>query len=124
MFVALYLRTGQIHIVSYRQRDGNYRTICNKTIKPIDRLNTLAADNTFPGMCRTCKSDHDSMYQADLDDDPRMARNTSQNDYIFYSKWHHGDFMGPKREYEHLVERTWYKLVRYQRLITRSKKHV
>lgn len=124
MFIALFLRNGKIHIVSYRQRDGNYRTICNKTIKPIDRINTMASDNTFSGICENCKSAHDEMYLSDLEHDKAMAHSTSSNNYISLRDYHQADFMGPKNDYETLMDKSWHKLSKYQRLVNRTKKHV
>jgi hypothetical protein len=125
MFIALFLRNGKIHIVSYRQRDGNYRAVCNKTIKPVDRINTIAFDNTFPGICEYCKSAYDEMYRSDLEDDTVMAHNSSTNNYVTLRDLHLVDFMGPKNDYETLLEdKTWYKLAKYQRLVKRTKKHV
>lgn len=124
MFVALFLRNGKVHIVSYRQRDGNYRAVCNKTIKPIDRINTLAFDNTFSGICENCKSAYDDMYHSDLEDDKAMAHSSSSNGYTTLRDLHQAEFIGPKNSYENLMEKSWYKLSKYQRLVNRTKKHV
>jgi hypothetical protein len=99
--------------------NGNYRTMCSKTFTKKMWLNTLAADNTFPGICTTCKTYYDDMYISDLNDDPQMARNEVQMGYYDLPDWHHADIEGPKAKFEDTMDRRWGKLIRYQRQLGR-----
>lgn len=122
MFVVIILRNGDSHAVSYRLNNGGYRTICGKTYAKNFKTNTIASDDTFPGLCRNCKSYHDEMYKDDLEYDPRMARSeasTRYTDVLVYNKL---DIVGPKAHFEQHMERRWPKLIRYQRIPQKIRK--
>jgi hypothetical protein len=118
MFIVIMLRKGDIHIVNYRMSNGNYRTICSKTFSKKLKLNTLAADNTFDGICSTCKHHYDEMYLSDLNVATYMARNETQLKYNNILDFNRYNIEGPQIKYEDAVGRRWWpKLVKYQRLI-------
>jgi hypothetical protein len=119
MFAVIMLRKGDIHIVDYTiNNDKQIRTICQKQFSKKLKPNTLAADNTFPGMCKTCKAFYDEMYISDLNHDPRMARNESQFRYYHLLDAHRYEMEGPQVKFGDRVNwRWWVKLVKYQRLL-------
>lgn len=119
MFVVIMLRAGDVHIVDFTLNSGKqYRTICSKTFSKNLKMNTLAADNTFPGTCSTCKAFYDEMYLSDLNIEPRMARNESQFRYYNLVDYHRYEMEGPTVKYEDRVFRRWWpKLIKYQRLL-------
>lgn len=122
MFAVLFTRNGDVHAVSYRLNNGNYRTICGKNFPKSTMMNTLASDNTFPGICSTCKSYYDEMYLDDLEYDPRLACSESSTKYNDVLEFQRFNIEGPKARYEDLMDRHWQRLVRYQRLAKKSKK--
>lgn len=121
MFVFIMLRTGVTHIVNYRLGSGGFRTICSKTYHKVSQVNsitTLAADNTFPGMCMTCKKYYDEMYLSDLNEEPTMARNEVQLKHENIVDFQRYDIEGPKAKYEDVSGKKWWpKLIKYQRLV-------
>lgn len=122
MFVVITLRNEEAHAVSYRLNNGGYRTICGKTIANNHQMNTYASDDTFPGLCKNCKSYHDEMYKDDLEYDPRMARSeasTRYTDVVVYNKL---DIVGARAKFEQSMERRWPKLIRYQRIPQKIRK--
>lgn len=122
MFVVIILRSGESHAVSYRLTNGSYRTICGKTYAKSASMNTISTDDTFPGMCRNCKSYHDEMYKDDLNYDPRMARSEASSQYKEIPEYHKYDIIGPKAQFEQHFERRWPKLIRYQRMPQKIRK--
>jgi hypothetical protein len=121
MFTVLILRQGPIHIVNWRQPNGGFRTVCSKTFTRSDLMNVIAADNTFPGICSTCKRYTDEMYQSDLDTMPRSARSRPLADVVEFNR---ADFLGPRAKFEDiLVRRVSTKIIKYQRLRNRTKKY-
>lgn len=119
MFIFLMTRKGETHIVNYTMNNGkSFRTVCSKTFSKNLVLNTLAADNTFPGTCETCKSHYDEMYLSDLNIAPTMARNETQFKYPDILDFQRYEIEGPKVKYEDIVDRRWHpKSIKYQRLL-------
>ena len=68
------LRDGTIHILEFRSRSGTFWFVCASSANKQDRVNILAADNTFPGICTDCKLMYYNMYQLDLEDGIVAAR--------------------------------------------------
>lgn len=122
MFVVLILRNGDSHAVAYRLNNGGYRTVCGKSFTKDLKMNTISSDDTFPGLCKNCKSYHDEMYRDDLNYDPRMSRSeasTRYTDVLVYNKL---DIIGPKAQFEDVSDRRWPKLIRYQRIPQKIRK--
>ncbi len=119
MLIFLLTRKGEAHIVNYTMNNGkSFRTICSKTFTKNSLLNTLGADNTFPGTCTTCKAYYDDMYLSDLNIAPAMARNETQFKWPDMLDFHRYEIEGPKVEYEDIAcKRWWPKLIKYQRLL-------
>lgn len=124
MFVLLMLRSGGTHILDLTTHSGKYWSICGYSFNKTQRLNTLAADNTFPGICPDCKFMYDDMYQSDLDEEPTLARNSTPAKHDKYLAYHKSNQKGPKAKYSRIAIHNWDKLVRYQRQAKRTKKHV
>lgn len=119
MFTLLLMRRGPHHIVNYYTH-GIYRTICGESHHKSTKVNTLSADNTFDGLCKTCKHYYDEMYQADLNYYPRDARGSVvfTEDMIYL---HRIDIVGPKAKYSDVMNyRFSSKLNKYKRLILRD----
>ncbi len=119
MLIFLMTRKGETHIVNYTMNNGkSFRTIYSKTFTKNLLLNTLGADNTFPGTCSTCKAYYDEMYLSDLNVEPTMARNETQFKYPDVLEFNRYEIDGPKVKYEDVTERRWWpKLVKYQRIL-------
>jgi hypothetical protein len=124
MFIALFLRNNDVHIVNYRQGDGSYRTICNKTVRLSGKLNTLAVSNTFPGICRICKIDYDKSYHSNLEKFTALSHNVWQSVITYLRSSHYNEFLGPKNMAESRIERRWGKLSKYLRITNRKNKYV
>lgn len=122
MLTVLLLRNGESHIVSYRQPNGNYRTICAKTILKTSRLNTLSLDNTYNGICAICKKHADSMYQDDLNDFTVMARNNSTFHLARRLEHNRDGIEGPSMTYYDIEDRNWQRLNKYKKLVPKAKK--
>lgn len=124
MFVVIMLRNGEAHIVNNRLGDGGYRTVCYKAIaiRKDWTINTIAADDTFPGLCQKCKTDYDEMYLSDLNEEPTMARNETQMKYEDIVEFNRRNYVGARVLYEDVAVRRWWpKLIKYQRLPQRRK---
>jgi hypothetical protein len=119
MIVVLLMRDGSNHIVNYKMHHG-FRTFCYKTIKNNNQINTFSADNTFPGLCRTCKEAFDSMYQDDLDYDPSTARNQFYDKFVDLLTFHRYEYLGPKPKFDPNF-RASKKLEKYQRILKNKK---
>jgi hypothetical protein len=109
MFVFLIDRFNETHIVDFKNIQGKYRTLCAKIFFQKQNIITLAADNTFNGICINCKRYYDEMYLSDLNDDVRMAR-SAMNDHSNIIMFHKMDLLGPRALYESSWERVWSKL--------------
>src|SRR5574339_89618 len=117
MFVFLIDRKGTTHVVDYQNNSGRYRTICSKLFHQKENIITLAADNTFDGLCRDCKRFYDDMYNSDLEDDIQMARSQVQPGMYTLVDFHRMELMGPKDKYEMAWDRVWTKLTRARGLL-------
>lgn len=117
MLTALFLRNQEAHIVSFRLSNGNYRTICGKVTQKKDRVNTLAADNTFPGTCSVCKNFYDEMYQADLNASPNEARSQTVTNMKTKFSWHEYHLIGDSHKYANMDHKFWPKLHKLSKLI-------
>jgi hypothetical protein len=122
MFGIVIMRNGTIHAISYRLTNGSYRSYCGKVLSRNLRMNTLSSSDTFDGMCRNCKSICDEVYRDELNHDLQMVRNSVQFKYYDTIEFQRLDIEGPKAQYEDLTVHHWAKLIKYQRLIQKSKK--
>lgn len=111
MFVFIISRSNDTHVVDWKNIQGKYRTLCGKFLFQRQNIITLGADNTFPGICLTCKRYYDEMYSVDLENDIRMLR-SSIRDHSSLPIFHRYNFRGPKAEYESTLRggRSWNKL--------------
>jgi hypothetical protein len=107
MFIFIMDRFNSTHIVDFKNNQGKYRTICGKYF--FQNIVTLGADNTFNGICKSCKRYYDEMYFSDLEEVIRMARSTT-TDYSSFPEFHRYNFMGPRANYEMTWDRSWGKL--------------
>jgi len=121
MIIVLLLQNGECHISSYRQTNGNYRTICSKTVDKNSNTNTLSADDIFPGTCSICKRYYDEMYSEDSSSKSALVRLSSTSSLKSVLDHHRAGVAGPEIDYYDIDERRWYKLSKYQRLIPKAK---
>lgn len=70
------------HIMNYQLDNHHYFSICGKKILISPTMITLAADNTYPGLCSDCKINSDNYILYDLNNVPRIARNSFQQ-YLY-----------------------------------------
>jgi hypothetical protein len=122
MFIFLIDRHGSTHVVDYQNSQGRYRTLCSKIFTRKDNITTLAADNTFSGLCRECKRYYDDMYNSDLEDDLQMVR-SNQNGMYSLLDFHRAEIMGPKDKHELSLERVWTKLIRARSQLKKLSKY-
>lgn len=111
MFIFIMGRSDDTHVVDFKNIQGKYRTLCGKTFYQKQNITTLGADNTFPGICQTCKKYYDEMYSSDLESDIRILRSTIR-ELSSIPTYHRYDFIGPKAKYEPVWDRAWSKLTR------------
>lgn len=122
MFVFLINRRGQTHIVDfYNPGQARYRAICGNVFFKKDHLITLAADNTFHGICITCRNYYDDMVISDLNFEPQMLRGEPHRleDLLTLNKM---GILGPEDKYYAYFKRSWSKLIRLRSLPNRHKK--
>lgn len=122
MFIIVIGRSGATHIVDYQIRDG-FRSICGKVYSKSDKVNTLAADNIFDGICKTCSRIYADMYTSDLEHDPRMARNNFQQTLYSLLRYHKVNICGPQSKYSYCFGRNWVKLVKAKRALSKNNKY-
>lgn len=111
MFIFILDRFNGTHVVDFKNNQSKYRTLCGKIYFQKQNITTLAADNTFNGMCSVCKKYYDEVYLSDLNEDIRIARAGASN-YKNTLMFHKIDMLGPKASYEIVWERNWSKLSR------------
>lgn len=111
MFVFIMDRARNTHIVDFKNSQGKFRTVCGKNFFQKDIITTLGADNTFHGICKTCKNNFDDLYLLDLNNNLQMVRSVSEI-YSDIIKFHRHDFIGPRALYEDVFYRRWTKLNR------------
>lgn len=116
-------RSGTSHIVSFRLGNGNWRTVCGKVLKKELTMTILAADNTYPGLCSSCKSTEDYIYKQELKYNPRIARNCFQNHMCHTVDYIQNGMMSVSENYHFLEKRHWRKLKQYQLLVPRANKN-
>ena len=132
MFICIQTQKEKIHIVAYEVHGAiadTYRTYCDReiTIKtaatPIKKITTLfAADNTFPGICKNCKSIYDEMYDQDLNYFAADARSSLANHAMIDYFMLKGMPISPK--YEAYMYRAYRKLSRAKnKIAARFKDH-
>jgi hypothetical protein len=110
MLIILMPRLDISHILSYRLDNRNYRSICGKTIIIDPTITTLAADNTYPGLCSNCRIRSDSYILDDLNYAPRNARNSFQEYFLHLRDFIKDEMLGPENKYFYLCNRNWSKL--------------
>jgi hypothetical protein len=115
MFIVLINRLGASHILLYKENKDNWHTLCNKIIQYNITDIKLAADNSYPGLCYSCKTAHDSEYKDKLDHDLRMLYNSYQSDLPYILEDIYNNTFG-NHTYS-LQTRKWRKLNKYKKLI-------
>lgn len=124
MILVIMNRDGQMHIFAYRQVDGNYRTVCEKTIARTSRMNTISSDNSFSGLCDACKKQFDLAYYFNLEYNINILRNKNQLQYYTLRKYHQHEMLGPTESYSYLERKNnWPKLARLKKTLRKVKKY-
>lgn len=108
------------HIMAYEVPNG-YIALCDANV-PKEYTNTLACDNSFDGICKSCKLAYDSSAKWALDGLGGRAYSSSINYNGVLLAYHKGDILGPEPRYEGLLRRKWPKITNLQRLISRKGK--
>lgn len=121
MLTILLLRTGEQHVVSYRQPNGSYRTLCGKVVAKSTLMNTLSADATYSGLCDICKKHADSSYEDDLNDYTAMVRNQSTAHLPRRLEYNRSGIEGPQMDHYGVESRDWHTLNKYKKLIPKAK---
>lgn len=116
MFIFITSRSNETHIVDFKNIQGKYRTLCGKICYQKQNITTLGSDNTFPGICPTCKRYYDEMYKSDLEENIRILRSSIRDNENLLS-YHRYEFAGPKAEFEPAWDRVWTKLIRFKSII-------
>lgn len=122
MFTFLITRDGKAHIVDfYHPPHSRYRTVCGNVYYKKQYLITLAAGNTFPGICKNCKNTYDDLYLSDLNHIPQMAHGQPYRlqDFLEFNK---AGLFGPEEDYILPFKRIWGKLNKYKNLANRNRK--
>jgi len=107
MFIVIYPRVGMPHIFSFQLSTGQFRTMCGKNITKENTLNTISGDAVFPGLCLTCSHQINEMYEDDLKDNPRIARNSWQGRLPYLRSHHYYEIFGPAGFVYDLTNRSW-----------------
>jgi len=114
-------RYSNFHLSDYTPYTGHKYTLCNRIYHTKDIINTLALDNAFPGICRTCHDTYESMYFDDLNYDPRMAHNSLHinlvNTYFHVTS----KMAGPEIKYWDMTHKNWGTLRKLQRKVATRK---
>jgi hypothetical protein len=122
MFIVLFLRAGEKHIFSHQMSNGQIRTVCGKVMCKENTTNTLVADQVFPGICSNCSNHVQSMFDDDLRDNPRIARNSWQMRLENLRDFHYQEILGPAGPTHEITNRIWKKLNKAKRTLNRNKK--
>jgi hypothetical protein len=117
MLVIIIPRDESIHISDQKTNSGTYWTVCGECFTKKDIINTIAADNTFPGICIDCKILSDMIYQMNLDDTPIEIR------HDLFISFHKKNYLGPKAKFIKASNHVWNKLAKYKNLSNRKKEH-
>jgi hypothetical protein len=107
MFIVIYPRIGTPHIFNFQLSNGQLRTMCGKNITKENTLTTISGDAVFPGLCSSCSHQIDEMYQDDLKEDPRIARNSWQARLPYLRSHHYYEILGPAGLAYDLANRSW-----------------
>lgn len=120
MIILLQDRDNNYHLSDYTPYNGYKYTLCNLVYSKADILNTLALDNSFPGICRTCHETYQTMYLDDLEYDPRIAHGRLFNNLT--AKYHGtvADKYYTEIKYWDVTHKNWVKLNKYQRKLMRK----
>lgn len=123
MLIILITRDDNIHIVDITTLSGKHWTKCGLCFSKQDRITTIAADNTFAGICTDCKIFADMEYQMNLDETPEIARGSFEVTNKSFVSFHRKNYAGPKSKFSKVASHTWRKLGRYRDLPNKKKEH-
>lgn len=116
MLSCLKTRLGEVHIINWTTFRGDHYTLCGKTFTNRDRVETFAADNTFPDMCPNCYEYQESSNKSVINSNIREFRSdhvieNSVSDYYSVQK----GWGSMESRYDDLTVRYWYKSGRMRR---------
>lgn len=120
MIILIQDRKDNYHLSDYTPSNGNKYTLCNLVYCKSDIVNTLALDNSVPIICRTCHENYTAMYLDDLDYDPRIAHNQTNNNLTYQYQHTVSQMYSPDMVYWEAINRNWLKLNKYQRKTQRK----
>ncbi len=116
MLSCLKTRLGEVHIINWTTFRGAHYTLCGKTFTNGDRVETFAADNTFPDMCPNCYEYQESSTKSIMNSNVREFRNdhvmdNSVSDYHSVQK----GWGSIATRYDDMTTRYWNKSSRMRR---------
>lgn len=95
MYIVFFPRTGLPHIFNYETANGKCKMLCGKDIEKNTGANSMAIDTISPGICSNCSKEAEARYENDLDNDPRIARNSWQYRLRSLRDYHNDEILGP-----------------------------
>jgi len=120
MTICLQDRTGEAHIIGWTTSKGNHYTLCDRYFKKARWLQTYALDNSFSGVCKTCKHAYDTMYKDDLELFLSMAHGGLVEDLVDDLEHMEKGRLKIQYIYDKLQYRVWDKLTKYKNLLNRK----
>ena len=108
--IILMPRQGDPHIFVYRMSNGNWRSRCGIILPKNMTMITIATDNTFPELCRTCRDNENELLQSELNYSPQTVFNDFQS--CLYGLRNHlkNEEAGSRDTYFYLANKKWPKL--------------
>jgi hypothetical protein len=108
--IILMPRLGDPHILKYKMANGNWLARCDKILAKNISIITLAADNTYPELCRTCREAENELLLSELNYNPRSAFNVFQSHLYSLRRYLQNEEAGPRNTYFYLTSKRWPKL--------------
>lgn len=118
MIILVQDRKDNFHLSDYTPYNGQKYTLCSLIYCSEDIVNTIALDNTFPGICRTCYEHYEAMYLDDLDYDPRIAHSSLNSNLNYKYNDVSKQYSSPDVKYWDAINKNWGTLRKLQRKIT------
>ncbi len=122
MIILVQDRKNNFHLSDYTSPNGNYYTICGLVYRREQIINTLAMDGAVKDFCRTCYEDYERLYGKTLDEEPRVAKSSTQL-HVYDQAANASKINGVysiQNKYWNLEDRYWDKFNRYQRKLLRK----
>jgi hypothetical protein len=116
MYIILAKRSGDQHLIDFKSPNGTWHTWCEKSIGGNWAITTIAVDNIFPGICRTCK---ESMDKYRSRKDLRNLRNHHQSYLLSIVDFIHHDIISTQDKYYDAKSSNARRIKRYKNLLSK-----